>query len=419
MKDQTVRQWPVLVALLLVPGLASAQGNPVGPEFQVNTYTPFVQYSPTLGADASGNFVVAWISSEQDGSGRGVFGQRYDSSGAPLGSEFRVNTYVTNHQNIASVAVDPVGNFVIGWYSHGQDGSGYGAFAQRYSVTGAPLGPEFRVNSYTPGLQVGPMVAVHPSGDFVMVWGGYGPGGTNRDVFGQRYASSGAALGPEFRVNSTTTQDQMVFFRAVASDPGGFVVVWESYAQDGSNYGIFGQRFTAAGSPLGPEFRVNTHTPDAQRYPSVAVDGSGNFVVVWESLLQDGDTFGVFGQRFTSSGAPLGPEFRVNTATTASQAGASLAIDSAGNFVVVWRSLDGAAYGSFGQRYSSSGAPLGPEFRVNTYTTGGNAGPAVAADPSGNFVVAWMSEQDGSFYGVYGQRFGRIVPVGLMRFAVE
>jgi hypothetical protein len=415
-----VLRWPSFCALLLLPGLASAQGNPVGPEFQVNTYTPFSQYFPAIGADSSGNFVVAWISSEQDGSGRGVYGQRYDSAGAPLGSEFRVNTYVTNHQNVASVAVDPAGNFVIGWYSHGQDGSGYGAYAQRYSSSGAPLGPEFRVNSYTPGFQVGPMATFQPSGDFVMVWGGYGPGTVNRDVFGQRYARSGAPLGPEFRVNSYTTQDQMVFFRAVASDPvGSFVVVWESFSQDGSNYGIFGQRFTAVGSPLGPEFRVNTHTADVQRYPSVAVDGSGNFVVVWESFLQDGSLFGVFGQRFTSSGAPLGLEFRVNTLTAGSQAGASLGIDPSGNFVVVWRSQDGSAYGSFGQRYSSSGAPLGPEFRVNTYTTGGNAGPAVAADPSGTFVVAWMSEQDGSFYGVYGQRYSLIVPVELMRFAVE
>jgi hypothetical protein len=344
------------MAVVLLPRGAGAQGDPVGPEFQVNTYTPFSQYSPTLGADAAGNFVVAWISSEQDGSGRGVFGQRYDNSGAPLGSEFRVNTYVTNHQNVASVAFGPAGDFVIGWYSHGQDGSGYGAFAQRYASSGAPLGPEFRVNSFTPGFQVGPMVSSQPSGDFVMVWGGYGPGGANRDVFGRRYAGSGAPLGPEFRVNTYTTQDQMVFFRAVAGDPGGFVVVWESYSQDGSSYGVFGQRFTAAGSPLGPEFRVNTHTSDAQRSPSVAADGSGSFVVVWESFLQDGAAFGVFGQRFASAGAPLGPEFRVNTATAGSQAGASLAADPSGNFVVVWRSLDGSAYGSFGQRYASFSA---------------------------------------------------------------
>ena len=62
--------------------------------------------------------------------------------------------------------------------------------------------------------------------------------------------------------------------------------------------------------------------------------------------------------------------------------------------------------------YANSGAPLGPEFRVNTYTTFVQSVPSVAADPSPrNFVVTWHSNtQDGSAFGVFGQRFGRIVP---------
>jgi hypothetical protein len=66
------------------------------------------------------------------------------------------------------------------------------------------------------------------------------------------------------------------------------------------------------------------------------------------------------------------------------------------------------------------GNPLGPEFRVNTYTTGRQWNPTVAADPSGGFVVIWGSRtQDGSNWGVYGQRYGQIVPVELLRFGVE
>ena len=71
----------------------------------------------------------------------------------------------------------------------------------------------------------------------------------------------------------------------------------------------------------------------------------------------------------------------------------------------------------------SQGDPLGPEFRVNSYqqTEGGYLFPAAAADPAGNFVVIWhrTDPQDGSLAGIYGQRFGRIVPVELMRFAAE
>ena len=63
---------------------------------------------------------------------------------------------------------------------------------------------------------------------------------------------------------------------------------------------------------------------------------------------------------------------------------------------------------------------VGPEFRVNTYTTSTQASPSVASDPNGNFVVVWQSDgQDGSGYGVYGQFDHTFTPVELMTVGVE
>ena len=159
-----------------------------------------------------------------------------------------------------------------------------------------------------------------------------------------------------------------------ADSDGDFVVLWTSVGQDGSIHGVFGQRYEgSSGLPLGPEFRVNTYTTNAQNQPTVAFDTSGAFVVAWTSGVgQDGSSAGVFGQRYDSSGAPLGAEFQINTFTPNAQYLAAVASDAAGNFVVVWTSPnpnDGSSNGVFGQRYASSGAPVGPEFRVNTYTT--------------------------------------------------
>jgi hypothetical protein len=385
---------------LFVSAVALAQ--PVGPEFRVNTYTTSRQTLPAVASDSSGNFVVVWESLSQ-----GVFGQRYASTGEPLDPEFRVNTYTTDTQEDPVVASDSSGNFVVVWESDSQDGSSRGVFGQRYATTGEPLGPEFRVNTYTTNQQENPAVASDSSGNFVVVWTTYTQDGSSLGVFGQRYDSSGAPLGPEFPVNTFTTGIQ--YFPAVASDSSGnFVVVWRSW--DGSPSGVFGQRFASTGEPLGPEFQVNTYTPDAQEHPAVASDSSGNFVVVWESCCQDGSisNSGVFGQRYDSSGAPLGPEFRVNTYTMNSQYRPAVTSNPSGNFVVVWASCcqDGSNSGVFGQRYDSSGAPLGPEFRVNTYTTDRQTHPAVTSNASGNFVVAWASySQDGSSGGVFGQRF--------------
>src|SRR6185503_1238888 len=202
---------------------------------------------------------------------------------------------------------------------------------------GQPVGPEFLVNTYTTGVQGQPVAAMASSGDFVVVWTSLpDQDGSGYGIFGQRYDSSGASAGPEFPVNSYTTGLQFGPSVTAAAAAGDFVAVWMSAGQDGSGYGVFGQRYAGAGTPLGPEFRVNGYTTTGQSNPSVVADSAGNFVVVWQSSGQDGSGYGVFGQRYASSGAPLGPEFRVNTYTTGSQVDPAVGADSSGNFVVTW-----------------------------------------------------------------------------------
>lgn len=417
---------PLVVALLSLPLAGWPQGGaPLGPEFRVNTFTTGSQTAPAVTSEGSGDFIVVW-QSLQDGSGYGIFGQRYTGSGAPLGSEFRVNTYTTGNQIAPAASSDILGNFVVVWQSEGQDGSGLGVFGQRYAASGAPLGPEFRVNSFTTGDQRGPSLAFDKISNFFVAWTSDGQDGSAAGVFAQHYAAGGIPVGPEFRVNSTTAGGQMR--PSVAANIGGnFVVVWESEGQDyGTSFGVFGQRYISSGVPQGPEFRVNTYTPQDQLGAAVAVTLS-NFVVVWQSYYQDTSSYGVFGQRYNISGTPIGPEFRVNSFVTGYQFYPSVAADAGGDFVVAWESADqdGSGAGVYGQRFASSGAGLGPEFRVNTYTTNSQRHAAVASTISGNFVVVWQSDmqdgglQEGSGYGVFGQRYSQIVPVELMHFRVE
>src|SRR6185295_20212057 len=119
------------------------------------------------------------------------------------------------------------------------------------------------------------------------------------------------------------------------------------------------------------------------------------------------------GRLCDASGTPQASEFRVNSYTTGAQAVPAVAADSCGDFVVVWHSFsgqDGSTYGVFGQRFDPLGAPKGAEFRVNSYTTSGQSTPAVAADADGDFVVVWQSTgQDGSQEGLIGQRYGDLI----------
>ena len=405
-----------LLVFALLPRLVVAQGSPLGPEFRVNTYTMDGQAEPSVAADSAGNFVVVWQSANLSHDSENViFGQRFASSGEALGPEFEVNEPFLDHF-VPSVAADDAGNFIVVWTI--QFFTGYGLRGRRFASSGVPLGGQFEVG--TGGYNGSASVAADSAGNFVVVW--TKEEGSTYSVFGQRYASSGAPLGAPFRVNTYTMVVQGSPPSVTADPSGKFVVVWQSTTQGGPGEGVFGRRYASSGAALGGEFRVNTYTLGSQGRPSVAADAAGNFVVVWQSLTQDGSSEGIFGQRFASSGAPIGPEFRVNTYTTSDQLRPSAAADGAGNFVVLWQSLsqDGSGLGVFGQRYAGSGVPLGPEFVVNTYTMAAQAVPSVAADSFGNFVVAWQSlNQDGSGYGVFGQRYQPILPVELMRFGVE
>jgi hypothetical protein len=194
------------------------------------------------------------------------------------------------------------------------------------------------------------------------------------------------------------------------SPDGGFVVAWQSFGQDGSQYGIFARRFDSSGNP-GPEFLVNSFTSSYQASPDVAADASGAFVVVWNSLGPDGSDLAVAGQRFDAVGNPLGGEFIVNTTVAGGQVYASIAREPSGAFVVAWSSRqDGYSYGIVAQRFDASGAHIGGEFLVNSFTTSSQAISAVAPLGPGKFVVVWQSYlQDGSRWGVFGQRYGDLL----------
>ncbi len=328
-----------------------AAGIPQGSEFPVNTYTTGAQFAPYVAMDADGDFVVTWTS--DDGWGIGVYARRYNSSGIAQGSEFRVNSYTPVTQGPATVAMDEDGDIVIAWPSWLQDDSGYAIYARRYNSAGVPQGDEFRVNTYTTDNQQSPRVALDGDGDFIVAWSSDNQDGASQGVYAQRYDSTGVAQGGEFRVNTYTISRQ--FAPCVGIDPDGeSVVAWSSRGQDGSGYGVYAQRYGESGAPQGEEFRVNTHTTGDQLATSVAVDTQGNFVVVWHSFAQDGSGQGVYAQRYDSRGEPHGPEFRVNTYTLNSQRNGTVAMDAEGDFVVAWQGYgpDGSGYDMYAQQYS-------------------------------------------------------------------
>lgn len=339
-----------------------------GPSFQVNTYTSGPQIKPSVALDSDGDFVVVWVSFGSFGSDQdaGVHGQRYTADGQPASGEFQVNTYTTLFQTDPDVAFAAGGGFVVVWLSdgsYGTDSDGFSVQARRYGASGVPLGNQVQVNTYTTGHARNPRVDADAAGNFVVVWSNYGSSGTDTD-----------------------------------------------------HYSVQARRFAANGTPLGPEFQVNTYTTNYQANPDVAVDDAGRFVVAWSSVGSSGSdqsSLSIQAQRFAADGTPQGAQFQVNSYTTGLQWKVSVACDAARNFVVAWESE-----GSFGgdtdlasiqaRTFAANGTAQGGQFQVNTFTTGAQRSPSVVADADRDFTVFWessASNNDPSGSSVHGRWF--------------
>ncbi|MFK7819546.1 MAG: cadherin domain-containing protein, partial [Planctomycetaceae bacterium] len=206
----------------------------------------------------------------------------------------------------------------------------------------------------------------------------------------------------EFTINQSTTGNQRTSSEeggsnnavAILAD-GSYVVVWTDDTTDGNGTdGVYGRILAPDGTVRVDEFRVATSVAGEQRWASVAADAQGRFVVTWTAA--DADADGVYMRRFNLDGTPIDTgDVAVNTTTTGVQWNATVAINASGNGMIVWEGNGpGDSDGVFGRLLSVSSGLSGAELRINVDQTGNNHNPAVTVNDGGDFVVVWERDTD-------------------------
>ena len=110
---------------------------------------------------------------------------------------------------------------------------------------------------------------------------------------------------------------------------------------DGNGYGVFGQKYTSSGSASGSQFQINSTTVSTQAYPSITSLTDGGFVATWTDYSgEDGSDQGIFGQRYDASGNTVASEFQINTQTSGDQSWSDIKSLPNGGFVVTWTGQD-------------------------------------------------------------------------------
>lgn len=376
-------------------------------EFQVNGRTSGAQANAAVTADADGRIAVVW-SSYFSSSGRSndILVRRLDTTGRSLDAdEVQVNTVWKGNQTEPAAATNGAGMLLVAWHGPGLDAEGI--FARLFHQLGAAMTDEFPVNATVEGQQLYPSVAGSEAGTFVVVWesrqaDAAGKVGTIR---GQLFDGHATPLGSEISIDAQTRDAR---YPNVAMDAaGGFVVTW---LQAQTMNAVMARRFDANGVPLGEPFQVNEVTFASITQPAVAMSPSGDFVIVWDGDPNRAGDDDVHGRCFDPNGMPQTGQFTVTSLCEGAQQYPRVAIDDANAFVVVWQHDHGdpnLATDVWARRFDAAGSPQGEQFQLNGYVAGKQQSPDVAIAAGEFLVTIWQSDgQDGSGYGV----FARIEP---------
>jgi len=378
-------------------------------EFRVNSYTTSFQRDVDIAMDAAGSFVVVWDSYGQDGDSGGIFGQRFGADGNSIGSEFQINTGTTGNQKVPAVAMNAVGNFVVVWRGPGEDQNDI--FAQRFDANGQVIGDEFQVNSNTVDEQLCPSVAMDNDGKFIIVWESVNtPQEGMRAICAQSYDSSGQPLGSQIRVND---QNCACRYPDVAlSNSGQAIVVW---IEQSATHSIWSRHFPADGNqPVLLSKKIN-ESPNftSLTRPSIYIDSAGNYIIAWDGHSQNHNEDDVYIRSYHWTHAPWHDQYLASNTEPGAQRNPTVAMNDTGEFVVLWEgdsNIEGMKRDISGQRFAiqfdwpAEPNRLGDQFRVNTYIVDEQRYPAVVIKEDGEFVTVWQSDgQDGSEYGIFGE----------------
>ena len=371
-----------------------------GPEFSLSTRKGS-QHSPESCSIGSDRVVIVWVM--DSGGYSSIFGRIVETTEAPVGNtEFMISDPSSSHDQ-PSVACSEVG-FYVTWQT--SLASGVRVWVRHFDKDGVPSPPQTVGESA--GKDARPDVATDKVGDnYVVVWQSDEDASTFEDIHMVPFTTSGK--GSEVVVHITTASTQKS--PSVAMDGTLIVVVWQSYGQDGSRYGVYGRTYNSADftSREPVEFLINTVMLGCQSFPEVALFSNSRFIVTWASAAA---LFNVMAAVFDSDSVhtKVVPDFRVNVNTKGNHRPSSICVFDDDSFVVSWNYyLSRDVQDAYFRKFSSDMVPATEDVLINSYTHRKQFDSTVAV-LNNIILVSWTSKwrQGESTWSVYSRAFGKL-----------
>jgi len=317
----------------------------------------------------------------------------------------------SSYDEFGQVYLDPIaslkdGGYVVTYLKLSDDADlGFDVFAQRYDALGNTTNDAFLVNSYQQADQVNSDITGLEDGGFLITWQSYEQDGSDYGIYAQRYDVDGSRIGGEVRVNDYTDSAQEKP-EITSLDSGGYVITWMSEGQDGSEAGVYVRVYDADGNVSTDEILVNSSVNLDQANPTVTTLDNGSFVVSWQSNHQVENGYDIYAKIYSADGVVLKSDFLLNSVTDSEQATPNITNLSNGGFATSWVTTDATGIASIAVRtFDQNGKPI---LTQDLAITEGNltvgSKPEVSGLDDGSFVLVWASD-DGQTSAIYSSRY--------------
>lgn len=340
-------------------------------DVQANVFTSSTQDAAAIDVAADGSMVAVWTSKRQERGSFGIYAQRLNRAGVPIGNELHVNQCLPGLQRRPDIVICPNGNTWIVWESYGQDGQAGSVVARVFDREMHPLTDEIPVNRTREGTQYDPVLAANDHGEVLIVWvdDRMPEGSSDPDVRARLYAADGQPITDELIVNDVGQgRDEKPVVTALPD--GSFAVAWARADAEGTPTGIAARHLGRDGSAAGDVWSMTGADPPVPAIePALASDAGGRLIAAWLAAREYG--YAVQSARFESDGTPIGSIRTVATPDSGWKSGVAVAVAGDGRYLVAYNSEAGDDRGDvLAQQFDAHGAALGEPSRLTDCAEG-------------------------------------------------
>ncbi len=255
-------------------------GDKSGGEIAVNT-KPRLRCCADVASLADGGFVAVWPGFDTLAASPGLFGQRLDAGGNPVGGEFRVaDGYDISRPGVAGLAN---GGFMVVWAHAFTDPYRTLVLSRRYAAVGGAF--DTREIATVPGFRtVAPAIDRLENGEVVVALTG-----EDSATYLQRLTDRGVKIGGLLKLTGPARYRASV--AGLAEEAAPFVAAW--VAPDGDDTGIEARRMRVQGAPRAEPDLATTATAEPVIIDVLANDtdpnpGVGDLRLITSALALDG-----------------------------------------------------------------------------------------------------------------------------------